>query len=42
MNNIEKSFGVGIVGCGLIGKKRANALGAGGRLVACTDIDVAL
>lgn len=32
------SFGVGIIGCGLIGQKRANALGAG-RLVACADID---
>ena len=31
------SFGVGIVGCGLIGKKRANALGEG-RLVACADV----
>jgi predicted dehydrogenase len=40
VSNIGKYFGVGIVGCGLIGKKRANALGAGGRLVACADIDV--
>jgi predicted dehydrogenase len=29
--------GVGIVGCGLIGQKRANALGTG-RVVACCDI----
>jgi len=35
-----KIFGVGIVGCGLIGQKRAKALGAGGLLVACADIDV--
>lgn len=35
-----KPFGVGIVGCGLIGQKRAKSLGAGGRLVACADIDV--
>jgi predicted dehydrogenase len=35
----EKNFGVGIVGCGLIGQKRAKALGGGGRLVACADID---
>jgi len=35
-----KVFGVGIVGCGLIGQKRAKALGVGGRLVACADIDV--
>ncbi|MGZ5037105.1 MAG: Gfo/Idh/MocA family protein [Usitatibacter sp.] len=34
------SFGVGIVGCGLIGRKRAQALGRG-RLVACADIDPA-
>lgn len=32
------SFGVGIIGCGLIGQKRAKALGKG-RLVACADID---
>lgn len=32
---------VGIIGCGLIGQKRANALGAGGRLLACADIDTA-
>jgi len=35
-----KIFGVGIVGCGLIGQKRAKALGAGGLLVACADKDV--
>ena len=34
------SFGVGIIGCGLIGQKRAKALGKG-RLVACADIDEA-
>ena len=32
------SFRVGIIGCGLIGQKRAKALGKG-RLVACADID---
>lgn len=32
------SLGVAIVGCGLIGRKRAAAL-PGGRLVACTDLD---
>jgi len=37
----HKSFGVGVVGCGLIGQKRAKALGKGGQLVACTDLDVA-
>jgi len=30
---------VGIVGCGLIGQKRANALGGAGRVVACADLD---
>lgn len=39
MSNVGKPFGVGIVGCGLIGQKRVMALGAGGRLVACADID---
>lgn len=34
------SFGVGIIGCGLIGQKRAGALGEG-RLVACADINEA-
>ncbi len=32
------SFGIGIIGCGLIGGKRAAALGEG-RLVACADIN---
>jgi predicted dehydrogenase len=31
------SFGVGIIGCGLIGQKRARSLGEG-RLIACADI----
>ena len=30
---------VGIIGCGLIGQKRANALGSAGRVVACADLD---
>lgn len=34
-------IGVGIIGCGRIGQKRAGALGSGGRLVACADINVA-
>jgi predicted dehydrogenase len=38
MNN-AKQFGVGIVGCGLIGSKRAAALGAQGKLIACADIN---
>lgn len=32
------SFGVGIIGCGLIGQKRAKSLGEG-RLIACADIN---
>ena len=36
--NTPPVFGVGIIGCGLIGAKRANALGAQARLVACADI----
>ena len=39
MSNPDKPFNIGIVGCGLIGQKRAKALGNGGRLVACADID---
>lgn len=35
-----KIFGVGVVGCGLIGQKRARAIGAGGKLVGCADIDM--
>ncbi|NBO27606.1 MAG: gfo/Idh/MocA family oxidoreductase, partial [Actinobacteria bacterium] len=41
MNIKDKPFGVGIIGCGLIGQKRAKALGQDGQLVACADIDVA-
>ncbi len=40
MSDVKQIFGVGIIGCGLIGQKRAKALGSGGRLVACADIDV--
>ncbi|QWD13020.1 Gfo/Idh/MocA family oxidoreductase [Polynucleobacter paneuropaeus] len=36
---IDKKLGVGIIGCGLIGQKRAASLGDGGYLVACADID---
>jgi predicted dehydrogenase len=35
----DKPFRVGIVGCGLIGQKRAKSLGRGGQLVACADLD---
>jgi predicted dehydrogenase len=39
MSKVDKPLGVGIIGCGLIGNKRAKALGTGGQLVACADID---
>ncbi len=34
-------FGIGIIGCGLIGSRRAASLGVSGRLVACADTDFA-
>lgn len=37
--NTYRVLGVGIIGCGLIGQKRAAALGSGGQLVACADIN---
>ena len=40
MKSTGKLFGVGIIGCGLIGQKRAKALGSGGKLVACADIEI--
>ena len=39
--NKNKIFSVGIIGCGLIGGKRARALGSQGNLVACADTDFA-
>jgi predicted dehydrogenase len=33
-------FKIGIIGCGLIGRKRANSLGSRGKLIACADINV--
>jgi len=36
----ENNLGVGIIGCGLIGQKRAATLGGGGDLVACADINL--
>lgn len=35
----KRTIGVGIVGCGLIGQKRAKAL-ASGRLIACADVQM--
>ena len=40
MSDVKQVFGVGIIGCGMIGQKRAKALGTGGKLVACADIEV--
>ncbi len=40
MSSVESKYGIGIVGCGMIGQKRAKALGSGGQLVACADIDI--
>lgn len=40
INMIESTHGVAIIGCGLIGQKRAKAL-AGQRLICCADIDSA-
>jgi len=37
MNKSTRVLGVGIIGCGLIGNKRANSLGQGGKLLACAD-----
>ena len=39
-NRKNKIFNVGIIGCGLIGKKRAENLGKKGRLIACADINI--
>ena len=36
----HRPLNIGIIGCGLIGQKRANALGMGGRLVACADVQI--
>lgn len=38
MTEKKRIFGVGIIGCGLIGQKRANALGSSGKLIACADV----
>lgn len=32
--------GIGIIGCGLIGRKRAQALGPNWKLIACADLDL--
>jgi len=40
MGKIDKPYGIGIIGCGVIGHKRSKALGTQGRLVACADVDI--
>ena len=40
MTSNKKIFNVGIIGCGLIGKKRSESLGDQGKLIACADIDL--
>jgi len=40
MTKIDGALGIGIIGCGSIGQKRARALSPGGRLLACADINV--
>lgn len=37
---LHDKFGIGIIGCGSIGRKRAASLGCGGRLLACADIQL--
>ncbi|CAN7475514.1 Gfo/Idh/MocA family oxidoreductase [Caballeronia sp. LjRoot34] len=39
MSTQDTTYGIGIIGCGLIGQKRAKALGTGGSLIACADVD---
>jgi predicted dehydrogenase len=41
MSQPNDPLGVGIIGCGLIGRKRSHALGQGGALIACADRDPA-
>jgi predicted dehydrogenase len=36
----QKIYGVGIIGCGLIGQKRSKSFGSQGKLIACADIDL--
>ena len=40
MDKVDKVLGVGIIGCGLIGNKRALSLGDGGKLIAVSDRDL--
>jgi predicted dehydrogenase len=40
MTSLPETLGVGIIGCGLIGHKRAASLGASAQLVACADLEM--
>ena len=40
MSFTKNIYGIGIIGCGLIGKKRSASLGVRGKLLACADIDL--
>ena len=37
---INKKFGIGMIGCGLIGTFRAESIGSSGKLIAVTDHDI--
>ena len=40
MSGTKERLGVGIIGCGLIGQKRAKALPAAEELIACADVSL--
>jgi predicted dehydrogenase len=40
MTSLPETLGVGIIGCGLIGYKRAASLGASAKVVACADLEM--
>ena len=40
MSGTKERLGVGIIGCGLIGQKRAKALPAADELIACADVSL--
>jgi len=40
MTSLPETLGVGIIGCGLIGHKRAASLGALAKVVACADLEM--
>jgi len=40
MTSLPETLGVGIIGCGLIGHKRAASLGASAKVVACADLEM--